>query len=101
MLEMAKATIALEAPELKVEVLDLARLASEYGREIHPCKACFSTATPLCHRPCSCYPNYSLGQVHDWMTEIRPRPAGRGAPEAGGGLAGRAQAAGAPAQVGQ
>ena len=22
--------------------------------------------------PCSCYPNYSLGQVHDWMNEIYP-----------------------------
>ncbi|MDB5471874.1 MAG: NADPH-dependent reductase [Caulobacter sp.] len=72
MLEIAKATIALEGPDLKVEVLDLARLASEYGREIHPCKACFSTAAPLCHWPCSCYPNYSLGQVHDWMNDIYP-----------------------------
>jgi multimeric flavodoxin WrbA len=26
----------------------------------------------LCHWPCSCYPNYSLGQVHDWMNEIYP-----------------------------
>jgi multimeric flavodoxin WrbA len=56
----------------KVEVLDLSRLTSEYGREIHPCKACFSTAAALCHFPCSCYPNYSLGQTHDWMNEIYP-----------------------------
>ena len=53
-------------------VLDLSRLASEYGRKIHPCKACFSTAAPLCHWPCSCYPNYSLGQTQDWMNEIYP-----------------------------
>jgi multimeric flavodoxin WrbA len=55
-----------------VSVLDLSRLASEYGRHIHPCKACFSTSPALCHWPCSCYPNYSLGQTHDWMNEIYP-----------------------------
>src|SRR5262249_23189567 len=52
-----------------VEILDLSRLASEYGRTIHPCKACFSTAAALCHWPCSCYPNYSLGQTQDWMND--------------------------------
>jgi multimeric flavodoxin WrbA len=62
--------ILIESGE--VEVLDLSRLASEYGRHIHPCKACFSTAAALCHWPCSCYPNYSLGQTHDWMNEIYP-----------------------------
>ena len=36
------------------------------------CKACFSTSPALCHWPCSCYPNYSLGQVQDWMNEIYP-----------------------------
>jgi multimeric flavodoxin WrbA len=56
----------------EVNVLDLSRLTSEYGREIHPCKACFSTAAALCHWPCSCYPNYSLGQTQDWMNEIYP-----------------------------
>ena len=60
------------AKNAEVTVLDLSRLTSEYGREIHPCKACFSTAAALCHWPCSCYPNYSLGQVHDWMNEIYP-----------------------------
>lgn len=63
---------ALESRKIEVAVLDLSRLASEFGREIHPCKACFSTAPALCHWPCSCYPNYSLGQVHDWMNEIYP-----------------------------
>jgi multimeric flavodoxin WrbA len=58
--------------ETCVDVLDLSRLASEYGRTIHPCKACFSTAAALCHWPCSCYPNYSLGQTQDWMNEIYP-----------------------------
>lgn len=57
---------------LAVDVLDLSRLASEYGRNIHPCKACFSTAAPLCHWPCSCYPNHALGQTQDWMNEIYP-----------------------------
>jgi len=56
----------------EIEVLDLARLASEYGRHIYPCKACFSTAAALCHWPCSCYPNHSLGQTQDWMNDIYP-----------------------------
>lgn len=55
-----------------VDILDLSRLASEFGRQIHPCKTCVSTAMPLCHWPCSCYPNYSLGQTGDWMNEIYP-----------------------------
>jgi multimeric flavodoxin WrbA len=55
-----------------VEVLDLSRLASEYGRVIYPCKSCVSTAMPLCHWPCSCYPNHAIGQVNDWMNEIYP-----------------------------
>jgi multimeric flavodoxin WrbA len=63
---------ALVADNIEVQVLDLSRLASEYGRRIHPCKACFSTAPALCHWPCSCYPNYSLGQTQDWMNEIYP-----------------------------
>ena len=53
-------------------MLDLNRLTSEFGRHIHPCKACVSTAMPLCHWPCSCYPNHSLGQTNDWMGEIYP-----------------------------
>ena len=28
---------------------------------------------PLCHWPCSCYPNHSLGQTGDWMAEIYER----------------------------
>jgi multimeric flavodoxin WrbA len=57
----------------EVDLLDLSLLTSEYGRKIHPCKACVSTAMPLCHWPCSCYPNHSLNQVHDWMNEIYER----------------------------
>lgn len=60
------------ADNTEARVLDLSRLASEFGRHIHPCKACFSTAAALCHWPCSCYPNHSLGQVQDWMNEIYP-----------------------------
>lgn len=56
----------------KVDVLDLSRLNSEFGRQIHPCKSCVSTSMALCHWPCSCYPNYSLGQTDDWMNEIYP-----------------------------
>lgn len=56
----------------EVEILDLSRTTSEFGKTIHPCKSCVSTSMALCHWPCSCYPNYSLGQVHDWMNEIYP-----------------------------
>ena len=45
------------ADDVNIDLLDLSRLASEYGRNIHLCKACFSTAPALCHWPCSCYPN--------------------------------------------
>ncbi len=57
----------------EVDLLDLSRLTSEYGRIIYPCKACVSTAMPLCNWPCSCYPNHAMGQVNDWMAEIYPR----------------------------
>src|SRR5947207_13778799 len=55
-----------------VDLLDLSHLTSEYGRFILPCKACVATAMPLCHWPCSCYPNHAMGQVNDWMNEIYP-----------------------------
>lgn len=71
MVEIAKAAIEQKGG-IDVEILSLDRLASEYGRHIHPCKACFSTSPALCHWPCSCYPNHSLGQVHDWMNDIYP-----------------------------
>jgi multimeric flavodoxin WrbA len=61
-----------EGQRCDIEVLDLSRLASEYGRHIHPCKGCFSTAAALCHWPCSCYPNHAMGQTQDWMNEIYP-----------------------------
>ena len=57
---------------VSVDVIDLSRLASEYGRNIYPCEACFSTAAPLCHWPCSCYFNHALGQTQDWMNDIYP-----------------------------
>lgn len=61
------------ARDVEADFLDLSHLASEYGRVIYPCKACVSTAMPLCHWPCSCYPNHGLGQTGDWMNEIYPR----------------------------
>jgi multimeric flavodoxin WrbA len=61
------------ASRFEVDFLDLSTLTSEYGRVIYPCKACVSTAQPLCHWPCSCYPNHALGQTQDWMNEIYPR----------------------------
>jgi multimeric flavodoxin WrbA len=71
LVELARQVIERQA-RTEVTVLDLSHLASEYGRHIHPCKCCFSTAAALCHWPCSCYPNYSLGQTQDWMNEIYP-----------------------------
>ena len=71
MTEVAKTT--LEKAEIEVDVLDLSLLSSEVGKVIHPCKGCVSTAMPLCHFPCSCYPNHSLDQVNDWMGEIYER----------------------------
>jgi hypothetical protein len=71
LIEIAREVFAA-APGVAIELLDLSRLASEYGRRIHPCKACFSTAPALCHWPCSCYPNHALGQTQDWMNEIYP-----------------------------
>jgi multimeric flavodoxin WrbA len=70
--QMAHEVIATE-PDFEIELLDLSRLASEYGRVIFPCKACVSTAMPLCHWPCSCYPNHALNQTSDWMNEIYPQ----------------------------
>jgi multimeric flavodoxin WrbA len=71
---MAKmAQTELEAAQAEVDLLDLSELTSEYGKVIYPCKGCVSTAMPLCHWPCSCYPNHSLGQVTDWMSELYPR----------------------------
>ena len=61
---------AVEQAGIEVDLLDLSRLTSDYARHIHPCKGCVSTAMPLCHWPCSCYPNHALGQTHDWMNEI-------------------------------
>lgn len=63
----------LEQTDIQVDVLDLSLITSEYGRNIHPCKGCVSTAMPLCHWPCSCYPNHSLNQNNDWMAEIYER----------------------------
>jgi multimeric flavodoxin WrbA len=63
----------VEAAGMEFDLLDLSHLTSEYGRVIYPCKGCVSTAMPLCHWPCSCYPNHAMGQVQDWMNEIYPR----------------------------
>jgi multimeric flavodoxin WrbA len=78
--EMSKTFRLVEAAEevlrgsgVDVDRLDLSLLTSDYARKIHPCKACVSTAMPLCHWPCSCYPNHALGQVNDWMAEIYER----------------------------
>ena len=66
-------TEELQGQGMAVDTLDLSLLTSEFGRRIYPCKGCASTAMPLCHWPCSCYPNHSLQQTGDWMNEIYPR----------------------------
>lgn len=71
LLQIAKE--ALEQAHIQPDVLDLSLLTSEYGRNIFPCKGCASTAMPLCHWPCSCYPNHALNQTNDWMAEIYER----------------------------
>jgi multimeric flavodoxin WrbA len=63
----------LEGAGIEADLLDTSLLTSDYGRRIHPCKGCVSTAQPLCHWPCTCYPNHSLGQTGDWMNEIYER----------------------------
>jgi multimeric flavodoxin WrbA len=67
------AQTVLEQVGIHVDLLDLSNLTAQYGRQILPCKACVSTAMPLCHWPCSCYPNHAMGQVNDWMNELYPR----------------------------
>jgi multimeric flavodoxin WrbA len=57
----------------EVDLLELSHLADEPWKVIHPCKACVSTSMPLCHWPCSCYPNHAMGQTNDWMAELYPR----------------------------
>lgn len=61
---------AIHEEKFICDFLDLSRLTSEYGKNIFPCKSCVSTAMPLCHWPCSCYPNHALSQTNDWMNEI-------------------------------
>lgn len=67
---LIRAQEVIENLGMDFEILDLSRPAAEYQKIIHPCKGCVSTAMPLCHWPCSCYPNYSLNQTHDWMADI-------------------------------
>ncbi|SHN09438.1 NADPH-dependent FMN reductase [Duganella sacchari] len=61
---------ALAEADIEADVLDLSLLTSGYDLHIHPCKGCVSTAMPLCHWPCSCYPNHGTRQTNDWMAEI-------------------------------
>lgn len=63
----------LEAAGIGTDLLDLSLLTSDYDRHIHPCKGCVSTAMPLCHWPCSCYPNHATRQTNDWMNELYER----------------------------
>lgn len=60
----------LQKDSIETDFLDLSILQSGYAIRIYPCKACVSTAQPLCHWPCSCYPNHAFQQVGDWMNDI-------------------------------
>ena len=64
------ASEVLKEAGIEVDLLNLSVLTSDYDKHIHPCKACVSTAMPLCHWPCSCYPNHGERQTNDWMAEI-------------------------------
>ncbi len=66
--QLAKDLILEQSIEL--DFLDLSRTTAEFGKNIYPCKGCVSTAMPLCHWPCSCYPNHGMGHANDWMAEI-------------------------------
>ena len=68
--QLAREVIEKEGQGVEVDILDLSRLISDYDLRIHPCKACASTAMPLCHWPCSCYPNHAERQTNDWMNDI-------------------------------
>lgn len=70
MVQLAREVIEKEGGGAQVDVLDLSRITSEYDLHIHPCKGCVSTAMPLCHWPCSCYPNHAERQAGDWMNAI-------------------------------
>jgi multimeric flavodoxin WrbA len=63
----------LRVDGMETDLLDLSHLASDPLRRIHPCKGCVATAMPLCHWPCSCYPNHATRQTNDWMAEIYER----------------------------
>ena len=63
----------LQAQGIETDLLDLSLLTSAYDLHIHPCKGCVSTAMPLCHWPCSCYPNHGERQTNDWMADIYER----------------------------
>jgi len=69
--EAQKTILSLKGFE--VDFLDISQLAYEPLKTIFPCKACVSTAQPLCHWPCSCYPNHAYSQTNDWMAEIYER----------------------------
>ena len=69
----SRARSSRRARGFECDFLDLSLLTAQYGRQIQPCKACVSTAMPLCHWPCSCYPNHAMGQMNDWMNELYPR----------------------------
>jgi len=45
--ELARRVI--QGAGMEADVLDLSLVTSEYGRNIHPCKGCLSSAMPLCH----------------------------------------------------
>jgi multimeric flavodoxin WrbA len=63
----------LRSDSVEADLLDLSLVTSDPMRHIHPCKGCVSTAMPLCHWPCSCYPNHATRQINDWMAEIYER----------------------------
>jgi hypothetical protein len=72
-----------------VEILDLSQLTSEFGKQIHPCKSCVSTAVALYHWPCSCYrPDRRLDERNLSLVGRRPWHSDRSAGELVSGAVG-------------
>ncbi len=72
LIQIARTAIE-ERQACETEILDLSRPAprNTAGTSIRA-RPASRPRPPLCHWPCSCYPNYSLGQTQDWMNEIYP-----------------------------
>ena len=61
----------LQAQRVEMDVPSLSLSTSDHNKHIHPCKAYAWTAMPLCHWPCSCYPDHGQQQTNDWHLAVQ------------------------------